>query len=354
MMQLLMAAALYLLALARVPALLKSGRDPVFVAALLTGTAALLTSPAVYPAVDQALGGQNVAKLVQHTAMMIGMWFIRGGILDAVAAVAERSRRRFRTLPLYLALALQTAFFLATDAGATTMDFQGTYNKTLPGALFYSMVMIFTGWMCAEIAVVLRRILPEMRGPFKVGFLLVATGAFLGTLSSAAMVLDILATAVPALALFSFHQTALQQVLDLVPTVLVGLGLTIPAVAGQLQRVRTRRWEKKTLLRVTPIRGRALAHAGTERTLPSDPRTTVAEQLHRMIVEIWDAELAAGAESVLTAEDRAYLLTVEEKLDLGRSTGGGSGPQEGAPLRRDASILPAGRAPVRAGNPPPR
>ena len=322
MMQLFMAAALYLLGLARVPALLKSGRDPVFMAALLTGTAALLTSPAAYPVVDQALGGQNVAKLAQHTSMMIGMWFIRGGILNAVAPVMERRRQRFRTLPLYVALVLQAVLFLATDAGATTMEFQGTYNKTLPGALFYSMVMIFTGWVCAEIAIVLRRFVPEMRGAFKVGFLLVGTGAFLGTLSSAAMVLDILATAVPALAAFSFHETPLQQVLDLVPTVLVGVGLTIPAVAGQLERSRTRQWEKNTLLRVTPIRDRALARAGTERTLQSDPRTTVPEQLHRMIVQIWDAELAAGDGSVLTAEDRAYLLTVERKLDPDRSTDG--------------------------------
>jgi hypothetical protein len=322
MMQLFMAAALYLLGLARVPALLKSGRDPVFMAALLTGTAALLTSPAAYPVVDQALGGQNVAKLAQHTSMMIGMWFIRGGILNAVAPVMERRRQRFRTLPLYVALVLQAVLFLATDAGATTMEFQGTYNKTLPGALFYSMVMIFTGWVCAEIAIVLRRFVPEMRGAFKVGFLLVGTGAFLGTLSSAAMVLDILATAVPALAAFSFHETPLQQVLDLVPTVLVGVGLTIPAVAGQLERSRTRQWEKNTLLRVTPIRDRALARADTERTLPSDPRTTVPEQLHRMIVQIWDAELAAGDGSVLTAEDRAYLLTVERKLDPDRSTDG--------------------------------
>jgi uncharacterized membrane protein len=322
MMQLIMAAALYLLGLARVPALLKSGRDPVFAAALLTGTAALLTSPAVYPAVDQALGGQNVAKLAQHTSMMIGMWFIRGGILNAVAPVRERRRQRYRTLPLYVALGLQAVLFLATDAGPTTMDFQGTYNKTLPGALFYSMVMLFTGWVCAEIAVVLRRIVPELRGPFRLGFLLVGTGAFLGTISSAAMVLDILATAVPALAFFSFHATPLQQVLDLVPTVLVGLGMTIPAVAGQLERTRTRRWEKSTLLKVMPIRDRALTRAGTGRTLRSDPRTSVPEQLHRMIVQIWDAELAAGDGSALTAEDRAYLLTVERKLDLGRSSDG--------------------------------
>jgi hypothetical protein len=322
MMQLIMAAALYLLGLARVPALLKSGRDPVFAAALLTGTAALLTSPAVYPAVDQALGGQNVAKLAQHTSMMIGMWFIRGGILNAVAPVRERRRQRYRTLPLYVALGLQAVLFLATDAGPTTMDFQGTYNKTLPGALFYSMVMLFTGWVCAEIAVVLRRIVPELRGPFRLGFLLVGTGAFLGTISSAAMVLDILATAVPALAFFSFHETPLQQVLDLVPTVLVGLGMTIPAVAGQLERTRIRRWEKSTLLKVTPIRDRALTRAGTERTLRSDPRTSVPEQLHRMMVQIWDAELAAGDGSALTAEDRAYLLTVERKLDLGRSSDG--------------------------------
>jgi hypothetical protein len=40
-----------------------------------------------------------------------------------------------------------------------------------------------------------------------------------------------------------------------------------------------------------------------------------------MIVEIWDAELAAGASrSALTPGDRAYLLTVECDLDLERTS----------------------------------
>jgi hypothetical protein len=39
-----------------------------------------------------------------------------------------------------------------------------------------------------------------------------------------------------------------------------------------------------------------------------------------MIVEIWDAELAAGTEgSVLTREDRDYMLLVESDFDLGRT-----------------------------------
>ena len=321
MMQLLTAAFMYLLAAARLPAFIRTRRDAVFIAALLAGTAGLLTSPDVYVAADSALGGRNIATLVQHSLMVTAIWNIRSGIMAAISHGTDRGVRRYGLLPLYVTLAMQAVFFVLTVAGRTTTDFGNDYNGTLPGAVFYSMVMLFTGWVCAEIAAISRRFVPRMRGPFKAGFLLVSVGAFLGAFAAAAMVLDILAASVPTLSFFSFHQTPLQEIFELVPTALIGIGLTIPAVAGQLDRAKSRRREKATLAAVAPIRDRALALADTGRTLPSDPGTTVSEQLHRTIVQIWDAELASGSASAITDEERAYLLAVEKLLDLERATG---------------------------------
>lgn len=313
-MEVLTPAALFILVMARVPPLIRKGHDSVFYAALLTGAAALLTVPAAYVAADGLLGGHNVAKLAQHTMMVTGMWFIRYGIINAITPATEQRPPGLRLLPMFVIHFLQTIAFLAIGTGPTTTDFQGTYNTTLAGALYYSMVMLYSGWVCTEIAMVSKKFLPDMRGAFRTGFILVLLGGFSGVISSAAMIVDVLATAAPPLSALTFHGTPLQILFDLIPTALIGIGLTIPAVAGQRERSRTRTWERRAINRLKPISDRVLANAGTARTLQSDPEGTAPERLHRMIVQIWDAELSSGPESVLSPEDRAFLLEVETTL----------------------------------------
>lgn len=315
-MQPLMAAALYLLACARIPAMLRFGKDTVFFAAVLAGTAALLTIPAVYILVDSLVGGRNITKLIQHTLMVVGLWQLRIGILHAIAPGSERQRSRYRPFPLYLTLILQGVFFFAADAGPTTANFWDAYNVSPAGALFSALVLVFAGIVCGELALVCRRFVPRMHGPFKTGFTMVGVGSALGSLAAVFMVLDVLASAVPALGMWSFHFTAAYQVMQLVPTALIGLGLTIPALAGRAERSRMERWERETLAQVQPIRERALQAAGLDRTLEPDSSAPAQDRLHRFIVEIWDAELAMGGASALTAEERTYLLTVERRLDL--------------------------------------
>lgn len=315
-MHLLTATALYVLALARIPAMLRFGKDRVFLAAMLAGTAALLISPTVYIFVDDLLGGHNVAKLIQHTLMVFGVWQLRVSIVHAITPESSLRPGGYQALPLYLALALQTAFFLAAGAGPTTTDFSNTYNTRPAGAAFYSMVMLFVGTVCAEIALVCRRFVPRMHGPFRVGFTMVGIGGALGAVSAVSMVLDVLASAVPGMGMWNFYSTPLYQIMQLVPTVLIGQGLTIPALAGRAERKRTERWEQEALARVQPIRERALLAAGLNGTLEPDHSAPAQDRLHRLIVEIRDAELARGGTSALTMEERAYLLTVEHKIDL--------------------------------------
>lgn len=318
-MEPLTAAALYLLALARIPAILRFGKDTVFFAAMLAGTAALLTTPAVYIFVDSLVGGRNIAKLIQHTLMVAGLWQLRVGLLHAIAPDIERQCSRYRPLPLYLTLVLQTVFFFAAGSGPTTANFWDAYNGSPAGALFSAMVLLFVGTVCGELALVCRRFVPRMHGPFKIGFTMVGVGSALGSLSAVFMILDVLASAVPAMAVWNFHSTPAYLVMQLVPTVLIGQGLTIPALSGRAERKHTERWERETLARVQPIREHALQAAGLDRTLELDSNAPAQDRLHRLIVEIWDAELAMGGASALTAEERAYLLTVESRLDLDRA-----------------------------------
>lgn len=318
-MEPLTAAALYLLAFARIPAMLRFGRDTVFFAAMLAGTAALLTTPAVYIFLDSLVGGRNIAKLIQHTLMVAGLWQLRVGLLHAIAPDIKQQSTRYRPLPLYLTLVLQAVFFFAADPGPTTANFWDAYNASPAGALFSAMVLLFVGTVCGELALVCRRFVPRMHGPFKIGFTMVGIGSALGALSAVFMILDVLASAVPALAVWNFHSTPAYLVMQLVPTALIGQGLTIPALAGRAERKHTERWERETLARVEPIREHALQAAGLDRTLEPDSRASAQDRLHRLIVEIWDAELAMGGASALTAEERAYLLTVERRLDLDRT-----------------------------------
>jgi hypothetical protein len=71
---------------------------------------------------------------------------------------------------------------------------------------------------------------------------------------------------------------------------------------------------------VQPLQERALQTAGLDRALEPDPGAPAQDRLHRLIVEIWDADLAMGTASALTPEERAYLLAVDHKLDLERTS----------------------------------
>ncbi len=98
--------------------------------------------------------------------------------------------------------------------------------------------------------------------------------------------------------------------------ILVGAGLMLPALAGRTGRRHRARWEVDTLAGVEPIRKRILQNVDPYRLLETDPAAPARERLHRMIVEVWDAELASGR--TLTAQERTFLLTAEEQLDLNR------------------------------------
>jgi hypothetical protein len=314
MIQIVMAAVLFFLAAARIPAVVRKGRDPVFLAAVFAGIASILMSPAVYAMLDGRLGGTNVVKLVLNSSMIVGLWYLRCAVLEAIMP-GDTRRALIRTLPLALTLALQTVFFVLTGP-TTTTDSWGLYHERLPAALFSTMLIMFVGWVCAGVAAACFRYIPRMRRSFKAGFTMVGAGCILGLFVSIKFTIGLLSVPVPALLAVPVPSDNFIRLLEMITIILVGAGLTVPAMAGRIVRKRQVRWEADTLAGVEPIRARVLQNVGPERVLENDPAAPVRERLHRMIVEVWDAELASGG--TLTPGERTFLLAAEEQLDLNR------------------------------------
>lgn len=323
MIQLFMAAALFALAAARVPALRRNGSDTVFFAGLFAGLSSLLLSPMVYYAVDPLIGGINIAKLLLNSFMIVGLWYLRTAVINAVAPEKDTRPDWVRRLPLTISLLVQALFFaLSGFAPTTTLWAKEDHNPVF--AILFSLVMLFfIAWSSAQITWTCFRYVPKMRRSFRIGFSMVGLGTFISVLVMADMtyfslndVLQWVDRGHP-LANLPFHA------IEMVVVVLVGVGLTIPPVAGNITRRRAAARLDRTIEKVDLIRGRALADRPTDRMLKIDEDATAQERLHRMIVEVWDAELAAATsgatESLLSREDRDYMLLVERDFDLGRT-----------------------------------
>lgn len=319
MTQFLMAGALFLLALARVPAVIRTGKDLVFLAAIFAGASSLLANPAVYLFTDALLGGTNLAKLAVNTLMIVGLWYLRTAVVTAISPEADKRSRWIRSMPLAVTLVLQAAFFFLTGPLPSTATW-GQYHL-LPFAAPFSLTMIaFIAWSCGEIAWACCRFVPRMRQSFRIGFSMVGLGCVISVVTMILMALGILAHAFPQLTSIHWAARAPFHLLEMFAIALVGVGLTIPAVAGRAARSRASRQMQQTIAKLEPIRLKALKNADTERLLKTDAAARPEERLHRMIVEIWDADLAAGkGQSALTDQDRAYLLSVESDLDLERT-----------------------------------
>jgi hypothetical protein len=312
--QLVAAAVLFVLAAARIPAMMRNRRDTVFLSALFAGAGSVLMSPAVYAAVDAHIGGFNLAKLALHSLMIFSLWYLRRSVLEAIVPAGTR-RALVVSLPLTLTLALELMFFVLTGP-TTTTDSWGLYHERLAAALFSAVLIAYIGWVCFGVSVACFRYIPRMRRSFKVGFTMVGAASVLALFVTIKFTIGLLSVPIPALLAVPVPPDAVIRIVEMLTLILGGAGLTVPAVAGHIRLKRQARWAADTLAGVEPIRDRVLQHAGGDRLLESDPAAPTGERLHRMIVEVWDAELASGG--TLTAQERTFLLAAEEQFDLNR------------------------------------
>lgn len=309
-----MTLALFGLAAARVTPLRRNGKDDVFAAAMFAAVSTLLLDERVYVAVDQALGGVNVAKLMINSFMVIGLWYLHCAVLSAVSPKPDTRPALLRTMPLWLNLSLQPVFFVMAGLIPTTPAWTGAHPNPVGAALFSMLLLTFTTWACGKIAWVCFRYVPRMRQSFRVGFSMVGLGCSVAVICIIDMANDDIHDAAPSVPILL---NLPDRPLELASIVLVGVGLTIPPVASRIRTRRLARRLDQAVERVSAIREKALQDAGEERSLRMVTHDNQQEHLHRMIVEIWDAELAVGRErSILSPEDRDYMLMVES--DLGR------------------------------------
>lgn len=309
---LVMTLALFGLAAARVTPLRRNGKDDVFAAAMFAACSTMLVDTRVYVAVDHVLGGVNVAKLLINSSMVVGLWFLHCAVLSAVSPEPDPRPGWRRTMPLWLNLAVQPVFFVQAGLIPTTPAWTGTHPNPVGAALFSMLTLLFVIWACGKIALVCFRYVPRMRQSFRVGFSMVGLGCSVAVVSIIDMASDDLHDAIPSVPVML---NLPDRPLELASIVLVGVGLTIPPVAGRFRARRVERRLHEAIDRVSAIREKALKDADLNRTLPDAQLDSPQELLHRMIVEIWDAELAAGRDrSALSAEDRDYMLLVESEL----------------------------------------
>lgn len=314
-----MAIALVMLAAARIPALRRKGSDTVFFAAVFASLSAVLIYPPIYVPLDGVLGGTNVGKLLLQSFMVLGLWFLRTAVINAVSPETSKQRTKLHQIPLYLALAAQTVTFILSVPTKTTTQWSNDYGTELMPALFSLTVDWYVAWVCAEIAYTCLRFIPRMSGTFRRSFTLVGAGCGLGSITMFVMGVETVSLATTLVPTFNLRDTETYKLLELTSIALVGIGLTLTSIIGRRNRLRTARWEMDTLKKISPIHDRALKRVGENRALGADETAPPQDRLHRMVVEIWDAELAAGSGQVLTVEERDYILGVERRLDLEHS-----------------------------------
>lgn len=291
-------------------ATLRRGRDrSVLVAALLMALSFTVTVPAVYVAVDDALGVPNVADLVKHTLFVGAVTALWWAITRALGG---------RPLPRPVAWAVptavvvvQTAAFLAVDMHAgTTLTFMPTYGDQVAAAVYsISHFAYFGAGMAAAAVACLRSGLSAMPTALRNGVRVLLAGCVTSVATSVLLVVRDLVRLADAHAVSRTLERAYSPLL-LLSVLLVALGLALPPLLAAAARRRLARELPALTARLEGLLGRASGRARGVR-LPSGARApggepTPLDALHRLVVEVRDA-MFLDPELRPTAAERAAL-----------------------------------------------
>jgi hypothetical protein len=325
-MEIVPAAALWVLTVLRLPTALDPDRGSVFRATILAAIACTLYVPAVYYGVDPVLGGRNRVGLATLLSLILGFWQFRTAILHAAVADMELRRRKV-TLGRWAtgaACAAVTAGFLMSRVDVTDPNLPLAYGDQPGMAVFLWTGSAFIMWICLDIARVCRSNVPRMQASeFRSAFTLIAVGCVLFAL----VLLDRLLygaviraegpTGPMAMALTTFYWVG-----ETFAVLLVSLGLLLPRFAGHAKHGTFGIRVRLLLLEIRPIWNRVaygqdqlvLQH---RRASPLIVFSRHAEtQLHRRLVEIRDCEMA-NPERIgdLEAHDRSVVERAEQALE---------------------------------------
>lgn len=325
-MEVVPAAALWVLTLLRLPIAFDPDRGSVFRATILAAVACTLYVPAVYYGVDPLLGGQNRVGLATLLSLLLGFWQFRTAILLAAVTDIE-VRRRQLTSGRWVTVAACTAVtagFLTSRVDVTDPNLPLTYGDQPGMVLFLWTGSAFIMWICLDIARVCRSNIPHMHAPaFRSAFTLIAVGCILFALVLLnrllyGVVIHAEGTSSPTAAVL----TSFYWVGETCAVLLVSLGLLLPRLARHLKNCAFGLHVRLLLLEIRPIWNRV---ASRQSELILEKRRAsrrilfcrhAETQLHRRLVEIRDCEMASPETSArLDAHDRSAVERAEQALE---------------------------------------
>lgn len=294
MIQDIVAAVIWCLALCLLPDLRRRKDKSILVAAGTIATALTLNVDRIYIVGDRVLGSRNLLDLIANIFMVVGIYFLSRAILraaDASETVDIHSRAGLSILGIVV-VALIVSFSLV-DAPQTSTAFMRDFGSQWPAAAYSGVQFLYIGVVVAITGITCFRFRGEMARPyFRIAFMFIGLGCAL----AAVMVLGVLGMDVLHLMGDLEAMTRLSYVYDVT---LVGAmvflcgGLALPPVARRLARRSDARaaavlvdqlsglWE-----RITSERSEVrldLAQTAVHR------HDAPKRRLHRMLVEIQDA-----------------------------------------------------------------
>lgn len=300
-------------------------------AALTIAVAMTLNVDVIYIFADSLLGASNVATLVADGGLMIGLFFLGGGIMRAGEYRPGPVRVALSRLTLLVALVGIIGTFFAIDRGRTTTAFMLDLGAQ-PAAAAYSIIgFTYCGVVVAAMALLAARQFRLGDGAQRVPAALVCLGSVVAVAFCAVVVIMDIAHVVGDIDLMN----AVSRVygpLHILTFLFLCVGLAGQPIVRYLQaRARTMRADA-LMGRLEPIWDRAilirpgLSQVSSSASSGEDAQT----RLHRTVVEIRDAMIDPRNSFQLNETDQRLLEQAERHLlgGHGRNAEASSSRQE--------------------------
>lgn len=294
----------------RAGALARNRRDPVFYAALFWLLAMTLNEAHVYAAAESVLGGILLTALIIHLSLQLGLFLLRRAVVQA----ADPGTLRFASsmVPFIVATAVQIVSYLLMDVETAKAQFNGGTALHVPYLVFSVSFVLYLLWVFFGLMMISIRYVPAMTGAMKTGFILIGTGSLLALIGCSSQVLALTARFMGIEPRIVFVLSGIYVVLASLASMACCAGIAVPAAASNAARRKQRNYHAAALPAVEELWNRTVVQRGV-RHLPVNEAAPARQRLHRMFIEIRDADLAAG-KTLLSDQESALLQEVEDRL----------------------------------------
>ncbi|BCW58518.1 hypothetical protein [Arthrobacter sp. StoSoilB20] len=319
MIQIVVAALIWLLVICLLPGIRRRRDHSVLTAAVTISVSLTLNVDQLYLGIDSVLGGRNLVDLLANISMVVGIYFLSRAILRAATPDETVGKRDRATLiPLAVVIMGLAASFRAIVTQGSSTRFMMDYGDQWPAAIYSAIQFVYIGYVVSATGVTCFRFRGDMLRPyFRTAF------TFIGVGCSFAVLLVLLVLVMDVLHLQGRLDTmrAVSPIYDAAVVAAMAflcVGLAIPPVARRVLRHRESATEEELLRGLTKIwekttkkRQDVRLVRDTDVISPQDR----AQRLHRMLVEVQDALLVEpGLGSSLDIHDLNVMNAAENYL----------------------------------------